>query len=75
MRTPLLSSRKFNPKSVPEAPIQSVSDTLLLCQAEDRAPLESDPSAGLEAGMRWGVHHLPTLLKSVENQVILATKR
>jgi len=27
--------------------------TLLLSQAEDRAPLESDPSADLEAGMRW----------------------
>ena len=31
------------------------SGTLLLSQAEDRAPLESDLSADLEAGMRWEV--------------------
>ena len=50
---------KINPKSVPTAPIQIFWDTLLLCQVEDRAPLESDPSADLEAGMRWGVHKSP----------------
>ncbi len=61
MRTLPLSREKFKPKSVPTAPIQSFWDTLLLCQAEDRAPLESDPSAGLEAGMRWGVHKSPYL--------------
>jgi hypothetical protein len=33
--------------------IELLWDTLLLSQAEDRAPLESDPSADLEAGMRW----------------------
>jgi len=34
--------------------IKSSSDTILLSQAEDRAPLESDPSADLEAGISVG---------------------
>jgi len=36
--------------------IKSSSDTILLSQAEDRAPLESDPSADLEAGISVGSH-------------------
>jgi hypothetical protein len=50
-----------------QAPVDPFSDTLLLRQAEDRATLESDPSAGLEVGMRWEVKIFPPSLSKQEH--------
>ena len=52
-----MSTTKSDPFGAPSgANKSSIQVHFLLSQAEDRAPLESDPSADLEAGMRVGSH-------------------